>query len=252
MSPVALVTGGTRGIGRACVDALARDGFKVVFSGRDKGLGRVVEEEVAGSRFIRADVEDADALRALVDAAVDAGGGRLGALVNNAGQTRRVRFATSTVADWDHLMRVNARSVYLVTRYALDALIAGRGAVVNIASVAGAVGEEELSGYSASKAAVIALTQSLAIELGSQVRFNAICPGQVGTDMMTRVLKDPALHRASTERVPVGHVANPAEIGELVAFLASPKASFVNGSVIVIDGGETAGIRVLPGAEAPR
>jgi NAD(P)-dependent dehydrogenase (short-subunit alcohol dehydrogenase family) len=130
-----------------------------------------------------------------------------------------------------------------MTRLALDGLIAARGAVVNVASVAGRGGEEDLSLYAASKAALIALTQSLALELGHVVRFNAVCPGQVATRMMARVTADPVLLAACAARIPAGRLADPAEVGEVIAFLVSDRASFVNGAVIPVDGGETAGIR---------
>jgi NAD(P)-dependent dehydrogenase (short-subunit alcohol dehydrogenase family) len=110
-------------------------------------------------------------------------------------------------------------------------------------------GEEELSLYTASKAAVIALTQSLALELGHLVRMNAVCPGQVGTRMMQRVIDDPRLMAATASRIPAGRLAEPSEVGELIAWLLSEKASYVNGAVIPVDGGETAGIRMPRAAD---
>ena len=176
-------------------------------------------------------------------------GGKIAVLVNNAGQSRRVAFRESSLEVWDQMMSVNARAVFALTRAAIEPLIAGRGAVVTVSSIAGYVGEEELSAYCASKAALLGLMQTLAIELGQYVRFNCVCPGQIGTRMMGRVMSDAALSARSVRRVPVGRIADPSEVAEVVAFLASPRSSFVNGAIIVADGGETAGLRVLEGAD---
>ncbi|MFO1090060.1 MAG: SDR family oxidoreductase [Hyphomicrobiales bacterium] len=238
-----IVTGGTHGIGRAAAEILAGEGHRVVIAGRDPVAGTAAEREIAGSVYVEADVGEEAGCRAIVDRALALGEGRIAGLVNNAGIGRRKRFAETTVDDWDLIVRVNARSVYLMTRLALDGLIAGRGAVVNVSSVAGLAGEEDLSLYTASKSAIIGLTQSLALELGHLVRFNAICPGQIATRMMQRVLDDDRKRRELELRIPVGRMAGPREVGEVIAFLLSDKASYLNGAIIPVDGGETAGIR---------
>jgi NAD(P)-dependent dehydrogenase (short-subunit alcohol dehydrogenase family) len=140
-------------------------------------------------------------------------------------------------------MAINARSVFQFTRCALPSLIASGGAVVSIASIAGKVGEEGLAAYCASKGAIIALTQALALEYGEHVRFNAICPGQIATRMMKDVQADTARLAALRQRIPAGRLGEASEVAQLACWLLSPAASFVNGSVVTIDGGETAGLR---------
>jgi 3-oxoacyl-[acyl-carrier protein] reductase len=236
-----IVTGGTHGIGRACVETLAQSGLPVVFTGRDGDAGESLASRFEGTTFIAGDVTSDEDCRRVVDVALDLGGGKLTGLVNNAGVGRRLIFGDATVADWDTVMAVNARSTFLFSRLALQGLRAGLGSVVNVASVAGKVGEEGLSLYCASKAAVIGLTQALALEYGDEVRFNAICPGQIDTRMMAGV-KDFA-RRQLEIRIPKGRFGEPQEVADVIAWLLSEKASFVNGVVLEVDGGESAGMR---------
>lgn len=236
-----IVTGGTHGIGRACVERLAPRG--VVFTGRDREAGEALAAAHPGAHFVAGDVASEADCRCVVATAVELGGGRLSGLVNNAGLGRRMEFATATAEDWDVVMGVNARSAFLFTRHALAGLRAGRGSVVNVASVAGRAGEEGLAVYCASKAAVIAMTQSLALEFGDEVRFNAICPGQIATRMMARVMADELRLRQLELRIPAGRLGEPGEVADVIEWLLSEKASYVNGAVLTVDGGETAGLR---------
>lgn len=239
-----LVTGGTHGIGRACVERLARDGQHVLFVGRDRDAGEALQRSVANTTYYACDVASEAECRSAVDEALKLGRGHLDGLVNNAGMSSRREFAESTVADWDTLMAVNVRSAYLFTRYCLQALAAAKGAVVNVSSIAGKAGEEGLAIYCASKAAMIGLTQALALEFGDSVRMNAVCPGQVDTRMMKSISENPDAKRRLELRIPAGRFAQAHEIANVVAWLLSKEASYVNGAVITADGGETAGVRL--------
>jgi NAD(P)-dependent dehydrogenase (short-subunit alcohol dehydrogenase family) len=238
-----IVTGGTHGIGRACVERLAQDGRQVVFTGRDQTAGKEIAGTHADALYVAADVTSEDDCRKVVEIAKSLDSGRIEGLVNNAGMSRRIDFAAARSSDWDEILKVNARSAFLFTNLALDGLRMAGGSVVNIASVAGKVGEEGLAIYCASKAAVIGMTQALALEYGDRVRFNCVCPGQIDTRMMAHVTADPARRALLEARIPAGRFGAPAEIAGIVAWLLSDGSSYVNGAVIAADGGETAGLR---------
>jgi NAD(P)-dependent dehydrogenase (short-subunit alcohol dehydrogenase family) len=250
-APVAVVTGGTHGIGRACVEMLCSAGWQVVFQGRSEQEGHALEAAGPGREYISGDITQDETVRRLVEAAMMRGGGTIAGLVNNAGAGLRKRFAECNADDWDRLFAINARSAYLVTRAALGGLIAARGSVVFVSSVAGSGGEEELSIYCATKAALIGLSKALALELGSAVRFNVICPGQIATRMMARVTETPSLCAAVSQRIPMKRLGDAEEVASTIAFLLSPASAYVNGAVLAVDGGETAGIIGLSASNVP-
>lgn len=244
-----IVTGATHGIGRACAQTLALSGKRVLATGRDVAAGAELAAESPFITFMKGDVTSQDDCKRIVEHALELGDGVLSGLVNNAGMSKRISFAQATQTDWDDVFAVNARSAFLFTRHALAGLRKGRGSVVNIASVAGMTGEEGLALYCASKAAVIGMTEALALEFGDEVRFNAVCPGQIATRMMERILSDPLRKRQLELRIPANRFGLPEEVADVVAWLLSDQSSYVNGTVIAIDGGETAGLRTPRAAE---
>jgi NAD(P)-dependent dehydrogenase (short-subunit alcohol dehydrogenase family) len=245
-SPAYIVTGGTHGIGAACVRRLAADGARVVFTGRDREAGQALMADVPQGLFVAGDASvEADCLQA-VKAALELGDGRLAGLVNNAGISARMAFDQATLEDWNRVMTVNTASAFLFTRHALEGLRAGKGSVVMMSSIAGLVGEEGLAIYTASKAALIGLTYALALEFGSEVRFNAICPGQIATRMMGRTLAIPGRREMLESRIPVRRLGTAEDVAEAVYWLLSPASGFVNGVALSVDGGETAGFMTPP------
>ncbi len=240
-SSTTIITGGTHGIGRACVEKLAAEGHLVLFTGRDADAGHELARQT-GTQFQQCDVAQESECKAAVKRAIDIGDGKIAGLVNNAGMSLRAAFEETRTEDWDRIMSVNARSVYIMTRESMPGLRAAKGCVVTTSSVAGLVGQRGLALYTASKAALIGLTQALALEYGSEVRFNAIAPGQIGTRMMQKIMDDPARLEATVATIPAARLAEPREVADVVAWLLSEASSFVNGVIIPVDGGETAGI----------
>jgi NAD(P)-dependent dehydrogenase (short-subunit alcohol dehydrogenase family) len=243
--PVAIVTGGTHGIGRATAETLLRAGWTVVIQGRSHDVGEELSAIHPALHFVVGDITETETIDRLVAQAESLSDGSIAGLVNNAGKGFRRSFAESDASDWDATFAVNTRSAFLVTRRALAGLRKANGAVVFTSSVAGAGGEDGLSVYCASKAALIGLSKALAIELGHEVRFNVVCPGQIATRMMGRVLADPMLQAAVANRIPARRLGEAQEVADAIAWLLSPSSSYVNGVVFAVDGGETAGIMGL-------
>ncbi|WP_172380969.1 SDR family NAD(P)-dependent oxidoreductase [Vibrio sp. Vb339] len=238
---VILVTGGTHGIGAAVVKRLAEEDITVIFSGRDEKAGLAIQDSVDRTIFIKADMSSEEDIIELVNRSCLVG--NLVGLVNNAGTSSRTPFLETSTEEWDRVFSINTRASFYTIKCALPYLQQTQGAVVNMASIAGKVGEEGLAAYTSSKAAVIGLTQALALEFGDKVRFNAVCPGQIQTRMMDKVINNKPHLEALTHRIPMGRLGQANEIANVVKWLLSSEASFVNGATLSADGGESSGYR---------
>jgi NAD(P)-dependent dehydrogenase (short-subunit alcohol dehydrogenase family) len=240
-APVAVVTGGASGIGRATVRRLDRDGFVVAVIDLDASAAREAAGEGLG---IGANVGDpADVERAFADI-ID----RFGAidiLVNNAGITGSQEATVcheTPVEEFDRVMAVNVRGPFLCSRAALPTMIRqGSGHIITVASVAGLVAFPGRSAYTTSKGAAVMLTKSLAVDYAAfGIRANAVCPGMVETPMTSWRLAVPELRARVEATIPMGRVAQPEEIADAIALMASERLGYMNGHTLVLDGGWTA------------
>ena len=235
---VALVTGASRGIGRAIALLLAERGFKVIGTATSDSGSAAIGEALApfGGLGLTLNVTDAAALDAAIDGIVKAHGG-LHVLVNNAGITRDTLAMRLKDDDWDAVIDTNLKSVFRACRAAIKPMMKQRfGRIVNITSVVGASGNPGQANYCASKAGVAGMTRSLAKELGSRnITVNCVAPGFIATDM-TEVLPE-AQKAALMAQIPLGRLGAPQDIAEAVAFLASPAASYITGTELHVNGG---------------
>ena len=237
---VALVTGATRGIGRAIALALARDGATVVGTATtDAGAEAIGEALKAGGYAgagLRLDVTDAASTEAAL-AEIEAKFGPVAILVNNAGITKDNLLVRMKDDEWDAIMATNLKPAWRLAKACLRAMMkARRGRIIQIGSVVGSTGNPGQSNYAAAKAALVGFTKSLAQEVGSRnITVNCVAPGFVDTDM-TRSLPD-AQREALLARVPLGRLGSPEDIAEAVAFLASSRAGYITGATLHVNGG---------------
>lgn len=241
---IALVTGGSSGIGRAAALAFAREGAKVVIAdvlieGSEETV-QIIEKSGGQAIFFKTDVSKSDEVEALIKKTAETYG-RLDCAFNNAGVGGgRAATAKCTEEEWDRVIEINLKGVWLCMKYEIQQMLkqAG-GAIVNTASVAGLVGFQGTPAYVASKHGVVGLTKAAALEYATSViRINAVCPGVIRTPMIDRIVAArPQMEEVYTAMHPVGRLGEPEEIAEAVVWLCSDAASFVTGHAMVVDGG---------------
>jgi NAD(P)-dependent dehydrogenase (short-subunit alcohol dehydrogenase family) len=246
----ALVTGAASGIGRAIALLFAGEGASVTLADRDAEAGHAAAEEILGSGgralFSLCDVSQAADCERVVREANQAFKG-LDIVVNAAGIVVRRSVVDLDEADWDRVMDVNAKSVYLICKYAIPLMQwEGGGSIVNISSGWGLIGGPDAAVYCASKGAVVQLTRSMAIDFGPHnVRINCLCPGDTDTDMLKEEARQLGTSTAKflkdAARRPLGRIGAPQEIAQAALFLASDASSYMTGAVMVVDGGGLAG-----------
>lgn len=235
---VALVTGGSRGIGLAIARALASAGARVAVVGRDGERARDAAEELPGDGHagFACDVADGDGVRDAV-ARIEEELGKLGILVNNAGITRDNILLRLKDEDWDRVMDVNLKGAFHTTRAVTRGMMKRRrGAILNITSVVGLTGNAGQANYAASKAGLVGFTKSVARELASRgIRCNALAPGYISTDMTAELSEDQV--EALLERIPLGRLGEADDVAEVARFLCGPGARYITGQVLAVDGG---------------
>ena len=239
---VVIVTGAGSGMGEATARRFADEGAQVVLVGRNRDkLERVAKSLPSEKAFIKvADVSKWEEVQALVNDTVERLG-KLDVLVNNAGVAVMGTLENTSLDDWHKVMSIDVDGVFHGCRAAMPHLIKSGGSIINVSSVSGLRGDWRMSAYNAAKGAVSNLTRSLALEFGSQgVRINAVCPSLTMSDMTAGMGDDKALMAKFAERIPMGRGAQPEEIADVIAFLASHDARFVNGVNLPVDGGLSA------------
>jgi len=236
---VALITGSARGIGKAIAVRLAESGaVTVVNDVSDAGEVTSREIQTGGhqSYFIKADITSSAEVNRMIDTVIEKSG-RLDILVNNAGITRDQLTIRMSDEDWDAVLSVNLKGVFLCTRAALKYMIKQRwGRIINISSISGLVGNAGQVNYCAAKAGIIGITRTVAKEMASRrITVNAVAPGFIETDMTERLPEK--LKEEFAKRIPAGYFGTPRDVAEAVAFLASEEARYITGQVLCVDGG---------------
>lgn len=238
---VALVTGGASGIGEQTCRTFSAAGAELLILDLDLARAQALAAELGSAKAIQCDITNEAQVRETF-AEIE----KLDILINNAGIGHVGGITDTELSDFQKLFRVNVEGLFLVSKYAVPLLIASRGSMVNIGSVAGLIGVKKRFGYCATKGAVIAMSRQLAVDYPTEFRVNCICPGTVDTPFVEGYLEKYHKHEKEevraqlNQRQPIGRLGRPEEIANLALYLSSTEANFVNGSVITIDGGWTA------------
>jgi NAD(P)-dependent dehydrogenase (short-subunit alcohol dehydrogenase family) len=240
---VAIVTGGGQGIGKAIVKRLLGDGLRVVIAEIDEEAGRETLEEYHGLGeciFMHADISDEAAVKAVVRETI-ASFRRVDALINNAGIFINKPLAKMSLAEWNRVLSINLTGTFLCAKYSAPHLAKTKGSMVNIASTRTLMSEPDTVAYSASKGGVVALTHSLALSLGPDVRVNCISPGWIDVSGWKKrdAMRAAKLSEMDHRQHPAGRVGRPEDIAALAAYLISPEAGFITGANFIVDGGMT-------------
>ena len=249
---VALITGASRGIGRAAAVALAAAGARVVLVGRDRSAlaaaateareaASLPDGESPNHLILTADLSDPNAIRRIISETTKTFGA-LHILVNNAGIGIGKPFKDTSLEDWDQTQVVNLRAAYLCAQEAVEAMRkAGGGRIINVISVSALVGMPGLSAYAAAKGGLLSLTRTMAVELAKDgINVNAVCPGYILTDMSRDFLGSESGQKYILQNVPLRRPGRPKDVAAAILFLASPMSDYITGAVLPVDGGQTA------------
>ena len=246
---VALVTGAGKGIGKGCAEVLSRYGARIAVVDIDTAAGpqtaKGIEANGGHAVFLPADVSKAAEVQNMVAQLIELFG-RLDILINNAGYHISKSVEDTSEEEWDYILDTNLRSVFLCSKYAIPYLRKTRGAIVNMASMVGLVGQRNAGAYSATKGGIIAMTKGMALDFAKDgIRVNCICPGWVETPLVEDWFSQQADPQAAKTyifaRHPLGRIATPEEVGDAAVFLCSEASSFVTGVTLPLDGGVTLG-----------
>lgn len=236
---IAIITGGSSGIGKATAAEFITEGAEVVIADIDEDRGTAVAEEL-GCEFVRTDVTEYEQVEELVESTVQEHG-RLDVMVNNAGIGSETSIEEMELEEWHRVIEVDLSGVMHGMKAALPHLDESDGCIINTASIYGLVGGKGAASYSAAKGGVVNLTQQVAIDYADEgIRVNSVCPGFVDTPMTEELLKSERFYKFLEANTPMDRPAQPEEIAPVIAFLASEKASYMTGANVPVDGGWTA------------